>query len=120
MEAAVGAWAEVIEHVGSTAVPGLEAKQVVDVLVGLKHMRDAELCVQPLERLGYSYWEEGAEPHHRLFVKFADAGRTARTHNLHLVEAAGSLTRLERGSPPATATTAGPTPPRRGSSSGRR
>ena len=39
--------------------------------------------------LGYSYWAEGAEPHHRLFVRFVDPEMSARTHNLHLVEAGG-------------------------------
>lgn len=77
------------EHVGSTAVPGLEAKPVIDIMVGLGSMADADRCVGPLVSIGYSYWEEGAEPHHRLFVRFVDDERTARTHNLHLVEAGG-------------------------------
>jgi GrpB-like predicted nucleotidyltransferase (UPF0157 family) len=42
-----------------------------------------------LVRLGYSYWTEGAEPHHRLFVRFVDEEMTSRTHNLHLVEVRG-------------------------------
>ena len=50
-------------------------------------MEDADPCVGPLLGLGYTYWSEGAELHHRLFVRFANAERTARTHNLHLVEA---------------------------------
>ena len=76
-----------VEHVGSPAVPGLDAKPVIDVMAGLESMSYADRCVGPLIGLGYSYWEEGVEPHHRLFVKFVDAERTARTHNLHLVEA---------------------------------
>ena len=85
----IGRWLVGIEHVGSTAVPGLDAKPVIDVMPGLGSMSDADLCVEPLIGLGYSYWEEGAEPHHRLFAKFVDDGWTARTHNLHLVEAGG-------------------------------
>lgn len=84
---AVGRWVEDVEHVGSTAVPGLDAKPVIDVMVGLRSMQDAYPCVEPLVKLGYSYWAEGAEPRHRLFVRFANLERTARTHNLHLVEA---------------------------------
>ena len=53
------AWAETVEHAGSTAVPGFDAKPVVEVLVGLKDMRDAQRCVRALVALGYSYWEEG-------------------------------------------------------------
>jgi hypothetical protein len=36
-----------------------------------------------------SYWPEGAQPHHHLFVRFVDPKMSARTHNLHLVEAGG-------------------------------
>jgi GrpB-like predicted nucleotidyltransferase (UPF0157 family) len=87
IEGVVGEWLVGVEHVGSTAVRGLDAKPVIDVMVGLESMAVADFCVEPLIRLGYSYWEEGVEPHHRLFAKFVDAGWTARTHNLHLVEA---------------------------------
>jgi len=89
VEETVGQWAEGIEHIGSTAVCGLDAKPVIDLMVGLKAMSDADYCVEALIDLGYSYWAEGAEPHHRLFVRFVDPEMTARTHNLHLVEAGG-------------------------------
>ena len=95
IEEVVGRRLAEVEHVGSTAVPGLDAKPVIDVMVGLGSMSEADLCVEPLISLGYSYWEEGVEPHHRLFVRFVDAGWTARTHNLHLVEA-GSWYCVER------------------------
>lgn len=87
VEGAIGRWLSGIEHVGSTAVPGLDAKPVIDVMAGLRCMSDADYCVESLVGLGYSYWEEGVEPHHRLFAKFVDAEWTARSHNLHLVEA---------------------------------
>ena len=86
---AVGRCVEELEHAGSTAVPGLAAKPVVDLMAGLRSMSYAERCVGPLVDLGYSYWAEGAEPHHRLFVRFVDEEMTARTHNLHLVEVGG-------------------------------
>lgn len=86
IEEAVGRWVEDIEHVGSTAIPGLDAKPVIDVMAGLRSMQDAERCIEPLVNLGYSYWAEGAQSHHRLFVKFTNVERIARTHNLHLVE----------------------------------
>lgn len=89
IEGAIGPWVAETEHVGSTAVPAVDAKSVIDIMVGLVSMSDADHCVEPLASLGYSYWEEGVEPHHRLFVMFVDARRTARTHNLHLVEAGG-------------------------------
>jgi GrpB-like predicted nucleotidyltransferase (UPF0157 family) len=86
---AVGQWVEEVQHVGSTAIPGLDGKPVIDLMVGLKGMADASSCVEPLTNLGYSYWAEGAQPHHHLFVRFVDPSMSARTHNLHLVEAGG-------------------------------
>jgi GrpB-like predicted nucleotidyltransferase (UPF0157 family) len=86
---AVRQWVEKVEHIGSTAIPGLDAKPVIDLMAGLKSMTDASSCVEPLTNLGYSYWAEGAQPHHHLFVRFVDPAMSTRTHNLHLVEAGG-------------------------------
>ena len=86
VEAVVGAWVETVEHIGSTAVPGLDAKPVIDLLVGVRNIRDADHCVRPLESIGYSFWAEDPNLDHRLFVKFVDARMTSRTHNLHIVE----------------------------------
>jgi GrpB-like predicted nucleotidyltransferase (UPF0157 family) len=90
VEAVVGAWVETIEHVGSTAVPGLDAKPVIDLMVGVRNMRDADHCIRLLEEVGYSYWaEDPTLDHHRLFVRFAKPEGTYRTHNLHVVEVGG-------------------------------
>ena len=85
----VGQWIEEVEHVGNTAIPGLDAKPVVDLVVGLKDKSDALSLVEPLRSLGYSYWAEGDKAHHHLFVRFVDLEMSARTHNLHVVEAGG-------------------------------
>ena len=90
VEAALGAWVETVEHVGSTAVPGLDAKPVIDLLVGVRDVRNAGHCIRPLEEIGYSYWAENPNPDRMLFVKFA-ADRTSRIHNLHVVEVEGDL-----------------------------
>lgn len=47
-----------IEHFGSTAVPGLAAKPVVDILLGLKHYPMPDESIQALERIGYEYLGE--------------------------------------------------------------
>ena len=91
VEAAVGSHVGAIEHVGSTAVPGLYAKPVMDGMVGVRDLQSAGSCIRPLEEIGYSYWAENPNPERMLFVRFADADRTSRTHNLHLVEAGGDL-----------------------------
>ena len=88
VEAAVGAWAEAVEHIGSTAVPGFDAKSVIDVLVGLRSMRDAERCVRPLEGLGYECRGEAGVPGRLFFCRFRE-GR--RTHHLHLTARGGEF-----------------------------
>ncbi len=44
-----------IEHVGSTAIPGMPAKPVIDLMVVLAHLDRAPRCLPALERLGYEY-----------------------------------------------------------------
>ena len=91
VEAADGSHVGATEHVGSMAVPGLYAKPVMDGMVGVRDLQSAGSCIRPLEEIGYSYWAENPNPERMIFVRFADADRTSRTHNLHLVEAGGDL-----------------------------
>ena len=76
---------------GSTAVPGLGAKSIIDFMVGVQDIWSAGSCIRSLEEIGYSYWTEHPNLKRMLFVKFTDADRTSRTHNLHVVEAGGVL-----------------------------
>lgn len=62
---ALGAVARRIEHVGSTAVPGLAAKPIVDVLVTVEDLEAEEAYVPALERAGYVL--RVREPGHRMF-----------------------------------------------------
>lgn len=43
-----------VEHIGSTAVPGLAAKPIVDIMAGVAGAEAAELCLQPLAAVGYT------------------------------------------------------------------
>ena len=52
---AIGQRLVAIEHVGSTAVPGLGAKPIVDILGGLPRLDDAEGCIEPLRAIGYTF-----------------------------------------------------------------
>lgn len=45
----------VIEHIGSTAVPGLGARRGIDILVGLRDSSVTAICVERLVGLGYKY-----------------------------------------------------------------
>jgi GrpB-like predicted nucleotidyltransferase (UPF0157 family) len=70
-----------IQHVGSTAIPGVPAKPVLDILVGVEDFDEASVCVRPLERIGYRYRYEHGIPRRHYFVK-----GDPRTHHLHMVE----------------------------------
>ena len=80
-----------IEHFGSTAVPGLAAKPVVDILVEVTDLPGTRTRIAPvLEAQGYDYFwrpthgDDGA-PFYAWFIK-RDSGSGARTHHIHMVE----------------------------------
>jgi GrpB-like predicted nucleotidyltransferase (UPF0157 family) len=75
-----------IEHFGSTAIPGLAAKPIIDLLVGVNSlMRAKQIAILPLETLGYTYWLDNPDPHRMFFAKGLPPN-SHRTHHLHMVE----------------------------------
>jgi NAD-dependent deacetylase len=86
VHAALGEDVVAIEHMGSTGVPGLAAKPVIDVSVGLRRLELSPDQIAAVEALGYEYLGENGLPG-RLFFRRSEAGR--RTHHLHLVQVNG-------------------------------
>jgi GrpB-like predicted nucleotidyltransferase (UPF0157 family) len=82
IESALGALALAVEHVGSTAVPGLCAKPILDIGVAVRRSADAAACVAPLMRLGYEYLGDRRGTGGHFFAKGDDA---RRTHYVHVV-----------------------------------
>jgi GrpB-like predicted nucleotidyltransferase (UPF0157 family) len=80
-----------IQHIGSTAVPGLAAKPVIDIMVGLHNLSDGESTIQPLENLGYVYWAENPNPEKMFSVKGIPPYGEKRTHHVHVVEIDGEF-----------------------------
>ena len=72
-----------IEHVGSTAVPGLRAKPVVDVLAPVASIEAAIAAVRLLERQGWLFWPDGPNRFYRLW--FLRPRPEARTHHLQIM-----------------------------------
>ncbi|MBA2609510.1 MAG: GrpB family protein [Actinobacteria bacterium] len=58
LRAALAFWVIDIEHIGSTAVPGLPAKPVIDIQVGVRSLGDSADIVVAVESLGYEYVPE--------------------------------------------------------------
>lgn len=81
-----------IEHFGSTSVPGLAAKPVIDLMAGVTDLDDAsDQLHKVLPALGYAVLDTGMRG--RLFFVRDQAGR--RTHHLHVVPADSIPTRNE-------------------------
>jgi len=75
--------AATIEHIGSTSVPGLPAKPIIDILVTTSDVGRLRANVEPFEALGYRYNPRyfANDPDH-LFLRRDTAGR--RTEHLHI------------------------------------
>ena len=79
-----------IEHFGSTAVPGLAAKPIVDILVEVTSLEKTRKRIAPiLESQGYDYfwrptWGDDTPPFYAWFIKRDSRGN--RTHHIHMVE----------------------------------
>jgi GrpB-like predicted nucleotidyltransferase (UPF0157 family) len=80
-----------VEHFGSTAVPGLAAKPIIDLLVGVNSLIAAkQSAILQLETLGYAYWFDNPDSHRMFFVKGLPPN-SPRTHHIHMVEPDSSL-----------------------------
>ena len=78
-----------VEHIGSTSVPGLLAKPVIDIAVAVSSAEEAAACVAPLEALGYEHrGMHGDNPARRYFVLDAEGRRRAQIH-MWILPAAG-------------------------------
>jgi GrpB-like predicted nucleotidyltransferase (UPF0157 family) len=73
-----------IEHMGSTAVPGLAAKPVIDIMLGAESLAAIEQHIPELESLSYEYVPsfESVMPERRYFRR---GQREKRTHQIHAV-----------------------------------
>jgi GrpB-like predicted nucleotidyltransferase (UPF0157 family) len=72
-----------VHHVGSTAVPRLAAKPVIDLLVEASGLPQVDSRNQDMLSLGYRPLGENGIPGRRYFVK---GGNSARTHNIHIFQ----------------------------------
>ena len=88
---AVGCIVAGVHHVGSTSIPGMPAKPILDIAVLLHEFEDGERCIAPLENIGY--FHKGVDddiPGDRFFLKghppqeSCSDGEVIRTHILHM------------------------------------
>ena len=100
--AAIGHIVAGVHHVGSTSIPGMPAKPILDIAVMLHDFDDGERCIEPLEKIGYvhrgvmddipgdRFFHKGDDPpvgYPDFDDKSKNAGRCGpkgRTHYLHM------------------------------------
>ena len=81
-----------IEHIGSTAVPGLAAKPVIDIIVLVADLADGRAAMSALEATGYSYWRDNPD-RTKLFLVKGLPPAPRRTQHLHIYADAAALDR---------------------------
>jgi GrpB-like predicted nucleotidyltransferase (UPF0157 family) len=69
-----------VEHIGSTAVPGMTAKPIIDIAACVKDRAALDACMRPLAAAGYAYKGEYGLPGRYFFIKGEPS-----THHLHVV-----------------------------------
>src|SRR5687768_2427169 len=78
----VGPWlAGPVEHIGSTAIPGLAAKPVIDIMAGVASLDASRPAIAALVSAGYCYFPYRPDKEHW----FCKPSPAFRTHHLHLV-----------------------------------
>jgi GrpB-like predicted nucleotidyltransferase (UPF0157 family) len=80
-----------IEHFGSTSIPGIAAKPIIDILIEVTSLEETQKIIVPiLQNEGYDYFwrpinNDNNSPHYAWFIKRNNKGK--RTHHIHMVEA---------------------------------
>jgi GrpB-like predicted nucleotidyltransferase (UPF0157 family) len=81
-----------LEHFGSTAVPGLSAKPIIDILIAVRSLADAQTSfVEALRKLDYVYWAENPKKDRMFFVKGMPPFGSRRSHHVHVTETHGEM-----------------------------
>jgi GrpB-like predicted nucleotidyltransferase (UPF0157 family) len=79
---ALGEQALSIEHIGSTAIPGMAAKPIIDIMVAVASLAQATELIPSMEALGYIYKPHDTVPERLFFAK--ESSPEYRTHHLNL------------------------------------
>ena len=81
-----------LEHFGSTAIPGLAAKPIIDILIAVRSLSDArERAIEPLEAIDYAFWYDNPKTDRMFFVKGMPPYGVRRTHHVHMTEMTGEM-----------------------------
>lgn len=81
-----------LEHFGSTAIAGLSAKPIIDILVAVRSLAAARATfVAALRTLDYVYWADNPKKDRMFFVKGMPPFGSRRSHHVHVTEPEGEM-----------------------------
>jgi GrpB-like predicted nucleotidyltransferase (UPF0157 family) len=81
-----------LEHFGSTAIPDLSAKPIIDILIAVRSLAAARASfVEALRNLDYVYWADNPKEDRMFFVKGMPPFGAKRSHHVHVTEARGEM-----------------------------
>ena len=75
----IGQYIKEIHHIGSTSVPGLKAKPIIDIAIVLFRFENGFKCIDPLKNIGYKHRIIPELPERHYFSK-----GEPRTHQIHM------------------------------------
>ncbi|WP_412064781.1 GrpB family protein [Rhizobium sp. SYY.PMSO] len=84
---ALGDLAVDVQHFGSTSIPEIKAKPIIDIAVGVRRFEDGLACIEPMASIGYVYAGSNIVPDDHIFGH--DIEGDTRTHLVHVVEHGG-------------------------------
>lgn len=84
-----------IEHFGSTAIPKLPAKPIIDIFIIIEDVSVWPQLVDPLSSLGYIYWAENPRTDRMFFVKGMPPFGRHRSHHVHVRTPADTKAELD-------------------------
>jgi GrpB-like predicted nucleotidyltransferase (UPF0157 family) len=85
LQAAAGLAIIVVHHIGSTAIPGIRAKPILDLMPLLRSLADFDEMRPAIEGLGYAWWGEYGIPGRR-YCNLSDPVTGQRKIHLHCFE----------------------------------
>lgn len=86
LRSVIGKYVLDIQHVGSTSIPEVKAKPIIDIAIGVKNLKDGEKCIKPLKQLGYEYKHSAGIKGRHFFAKGSEKNWT---HHIHIVKLNG-------------------------------
>lgn len=78
-----------IHHFGSTSIPGMPSKPIIDILITVPDIQAVDALDGAMLRHGYASRDENGIPGRRYFIKFKEDGEN-HTHHVHVYEPANS------------------------------